>query len=481
MKILYYNWVPFDDDEHRGGGVTVYQKNLIASLIKQTKSEIYFISSGVAYSPHKAEPYVRKTANVFKSKCKTFQIINSPIFSPGHCSFDDTEIFLNDLKLYTIFKNFIQKYGPFDVIHFNNFEGLSLNVLKIKQDFPNTKIILSLHNYYLFCPQVNLWKREHENCQDFHNGVDCLSCLKFKPDKAEVLFANQLAYILKKYHFYSNSLVFRACFRYAYKIKRISKLYNTFRGKQVKERKCIKINANNYRKYREKNISYINKYVDKVLCVSDRVREIAVKMGVSQSIAVTDYIGTLMADKQIGTSSASINLPVFSIIFMGYMRRDKGFFFLLNALKHINPDIAQNIKIIFAAQISDDRTLKKIYKLGKIYNEIEVRDGYSHKELPQILKNVHLGIIPVLWEDNLPQVAIEMVAHGVPILTSDLGGAHELCNNPKFVFENNNVSDFAQKLEFLYHNRFELQQYWKNSKKLTTFKEHIEKLMMYYQ
>lgn len=102
-----------------------------------------------------------------------------------------------------------------------------------------------------------------------------------------------------------------------------------------------------------------------MLCVSDRVREIAVKMGVSQSIAVTDYIGTLMADKQIGTSSTSINSPVFSIIFMGYMRRDKGFFFLLNALKHINPDIAQNIKIIFAAQISDDRTLKKIYKLGK--------------------------------------------------------------------------------------------------------------------
>ena len=35
-------------------------------------------------------------------------------------------------------------------IHFNNFEGLSLNVLKIKEDFPDIKIIVSLHNYYLF-------------------------------------------------------------------------------------------------------------------------------------------------------------------------------------------------------------------------------------------------------------------------------------------------------------------------------------------
>lgn len=304
MKVLYYNWVPFDDDEHRGGGVTVYQKNLIASLIKQTQYEIYFISSGVAYSLHMAEPYIRKTANIYRNKCKTFQIVNSPILSPGHCSFDDTEIYLNDLKLYSLFKDFIQKYGPFDVIHFNNFEGLSLNVLKIKQDFPDTKIILSLHNYYLFCPQVNLWKNERENCLDFHNGIDCLSCLKFKPDKNEVLFADKLAYVLKKYHFYSDSLVFRASFRYAHIIKRIAKYYNLFRGKKIKERKCFKINANNYRKFREENVTYINKYADKVLCVSERVREIAIKMGVSQNIVITDYIGTVMADKQVRKSSA---------------------------------------------------------------------------------------------------------------------------------------------------------------------------------
>ena len=32
MKILYYNWVDYLDAERRGGGVSVYQKNLIAAL-----------------------------------------------------------------------------------------------------------------------------------------------------------------------------------------------------------------------------------------------------------------------------------------------------------------------------------------------------------------------------------------------------------------------------------------------------------------
>ena len=104
----------------------------------------------------------------------------------------------------------------------------------------------------------------------------------------------------------------------------------------------------------------------------------------------------------------------------------------------------------------------KIYNLGKKYYEIDIRDGYSHNELPQILNETNLGIIPVLWEDNLPQVAIEIVAHGVPILASDLGGAHELCNDSNFIFKNNNINDFSEKLEFLFSNRNVLDQYWKN-------------------
>ena len=27
-----------------------------------------------------------------------------------------------------------------------------------------------------------------------------------------------------------------------------------------------------------------------------------------------------------------------------------------------------------------------------------------------------LSIVPVLWEDNLPQIAIESIAYGVPVL-----------------------------------------------------------------
>ena len=44
------------------------------------------------------------------------------------------------------------------------------------------------------------------------------------------------------------------------------------------------------------------------------------------------------------------------------------------------------------------------------------------------------GVVPVLWHDNLPQVAIEMHARHIPLLTSDMGGAQELGNCPEMVF-----------------------------------------------
>ena len=57
LKILYYNWVQFDNEKKEGGGVNIYQKNLIDYLVKNTNNEIYFLSSGWKYDPIKKYPY----------------------------------------------------------------------------------------------------------------------------------------------------------------------------------------------------------------------------------------------------------------------------------------------------------------------------------------------------------------------------------------------------------------------------------------
>jgi hypothetical protein len=44
------------------------------------------------------------------------------------------------------------------------------------------------------------------------------------------------------------------------------------------------------------------------------------------------------------------------------------------------------------------------------FRAITLHDGYTHAGLDRVLEGVQLGIVPPIWEDNLPQVAIEMVS-----------------------------------------------------------------------
>ena len=86
-----------------------------------------------------------------------------------------------------------------------------------------------------------------------------------------------------------------------------------------------------------------------------------------------------------------------------------------------------------------------------------------------------------MWEDNLPRVAIEQIAMGVPILTSNLGGASELFGrNPNYVFNAGNIDDFIKKLGEILDNPDLLNKFWENVRPLITMEEHAKKLSSLY-
>ena len=78
----------------------------------------------------------------------------------------------------------------------------------------------------------------------------------------------------------------------------------------------------------------------------------------------------------------------------------------------------------------------------------------------------------------MPQVAIETIANGVPVLTSCYGGAHELNGHPDFVFKDGMELQF--KLLKIKKDRTLLSDYWNYSSKLTTMAMHIKELSSIY-
>ncbi len=448
-KILIYNWSRLEKS-NPSGGVSIYTKNLISELIKNPNNHIFYLNSGYSYTFSK-QTFIKRTPNIFGDKIESFEIFNSPVIAPAQQSIKNTELFINDQSLYLLIKNWLNTIGGVDIIHFQNIEGLSLSVLNLKKDYPNTKFIYSLHNYFPICPAVNLWAKVH-NCHksDFSECVRCFRRRNYTATKYLRAFSNSNITEAINYYFFRNF---------------------------VRKNDC-----ETYQLFFEKTREYF-KNIDVILAVSNQVKDIFVRNGYDQNKIITSYIGTRIAENCLQHSNADIYSTPFRIIFMGYMNEAKGFNFFLNALANIPKDISKDFHITICAKystLSNKNELNHIKELKKHFHSIDLFNGYDSSNQKNYLQGQHLGIVPVLWEDNLPQVLIEQIAYGVPVLCSNLGGGKEIVNNPDFVFEAGNEQDFINKLLSIYSDRTKLSMFWGNVKKLTILEEHVNFLNTIY-
>lgn len=229
--------------------------------------------------------------------------------------------------------------------------------------------------------------------------------------------------------------------------------------------------AKYYEQFESQTINKINEDMDCVLAVSDRVKEILVSHGINEWKTKVSYIGTRVADKQVGKCNTSEKENPFSMIYMGYMRKDKGFYFFMDALEKLPEQMAKDISIRIVARYDERRQkseLSRIATLKNKFNSVELVNGYNPDNQKDLLQGMNLGIVPILWEDNLPQVAIEQMAYGVPIMVSDLGGAKELVQNPNFIFRSGDMEDFISKLMKVIEDRELLDNFWSKCRHLTT-------------
>ena len=450
------------------GGVTVYCKNIVSYMKEKEDIEVYFLSNNCKYTLFSNKIKIKKTKNCFKDKVKTFSIYNSKLFY-AEPQFERIDIYNNDKETCNVIDEFIKKYGKFDVIHFNNLEGISRETLKLKEKYPNTKFIYSIHNYFPICPNVFLWKKNNESCVNYNEGRDCVNCIQshYPINGKRDVFKKFMKGKIKKIKILDNP-----------NIKRYLK------KKIIKEKSVTNssiCNGKDYKKFREDNIKYINSYIDEVLCVSERVREIAVRYGIDENKCRVSYIGTKVANEVKEPVKYRKNEKI-NIVYMGYMNKIKGFDFLISALKQVNDKYSKQVNVFLVCRNNDKYEINKILKeLKTKYNDVKYINGYNHNTMKEILKDKNLGIIPVVWEDNLPQVAIELVCNGIPIFTSDVGGAKELCADNNFVFKGNDIKDFVSKLENIIKGDVDINGFWNKFHKPTTMEQHLNELYKIYE
>ncbi len=238
--------------------------------------------------------------------------------------------------------------------------------------------------------------------------------------------------------------------------------------------------AEMYAYRRRSYVSVLNKYCHKIIAVSQRTESLAKGFNILGSKLSVMYIGT----KQAGNNRLQKRIPqkgsAITFLYMGLMRKDKGFYFLLDVLESLPSSCTSKMRLVIAAPITDNHALQRLEKVASKYSEIVFYDGYSHSDFPEIFKGVNVGVVPVLWEDNLPQVAIEMVTHGIPIITSDAGGASELLTCKKFVFKAGSKAHIEKIIKGIVEQPSKLKSYWIETLKLRTMSMHVSELFELY-
>jgi glycosyltransferase involved in cell wall biosynthesis len=244
-----------------------------------------------------------------------------------------------------------------------------------------------------------------------------------------------------------------------------------------------------YRRRREGIIDLINRYVDVALSVSQRTAKIYEDYGVRRERLHTLYIGSDAALFQAPSCNPAPRSPgdLLRLVYLGESRREKGFHFLLHELRQLPADTLRSLDLTIACRVTDQAELRMaaenrglLLSLAEALGRFTYLPGYTRENLPSILQGVHLGIVPALWEDNLPQVTLELLAYRVPVLCSDRGGAQEFVRHPAFIYDPDTAGDFRSRLRNVEQDSALLDDFWSAAWLPKSMDQHFAELVDVY-
>jgi glycosyltransferase involved in cell wall biosynthesis len=339
-----------------------------------------------------------------------------------------------------------------------------------------------------------LWRDESRACTNFNHGAACVHCLPNWPDRGAIRTAYAVEWGMWRLGIGPGTAVFdRAVLPTMRKGWRAVRAALAWRRGPVAMASASVApalappgadRARAFADRRAQMVALMNRHCDRVLCVSDRVRQIALAHGIDPARAVTSYIGSAQASNWSRTEPRPQFLRpdgTLRLAYLGYMRADKGFPFLLDALSALPHALSARLHLTVAARRGDAAQMAAMNALRPRLAGLRHVDGYSHDDLDTLLAGVDLGLVPVMWEDNLPQVALEMHARHIPILCSDRGGAQELGNCSALVHRAGDTDDFARALEGVLSGRVTPAEYWCAARPPTSMADHLAEVLHHYR
>lgn len=207
-----------------------------------------------------------------------------------------------------------------------------------------------------------------------------------------------------------------------------------------------------------------------LLPVSERVKEIYSDI-VPEARYRTVQIGNKSALNRDYSKTPS---PHMRAVFIGTLDKKKGAEVLARLLQGCQRD---DLRFVFHGR-ADRVWGARLQELG-----VELRGAYTPGDLPEIMRNADIGLVLPTWEDNGPQVVMEFINHGTPLLGTRMGGIPDFVREGTgYLFDPYSESETQGAIDFLNNlDRPQLQKMMDAIRPLKTPAEHTIEMAAIYQ
>ena len=172
-------------------------------------------------------------------------------------------------------------------------------------------------------------------------------------------------------------------------------------------------------------LTFLNARVDRIVCVSEAVRQYLLSLGVPAERACTIYKGHDPAWYGDAPTAdlAAVGVPFgrFVAAFAGNIKPLKGIPVLLDACRRLPPDSRVHILLMGPVR---DRRVRRLLRDPRLSGRVTA-PGFR-PDARTLLGAAHACVLPSVRREGLPRTVIEAMCQRVAPVVSDVGGMPEL-------------------------------------------------------
>ncbi len=480
LRVAILGWARLAFQGNEGSGYNLSASELAVGLTLMGH-HVFYLASGRRYDL-RPSMHVAHTERWRGVECD--DLVNSPNVAPASKNFTNMVAETSHQAQTSLVLRWAHDRG-IELVHVHSLEGFPLELIGALRD-RGIPVVVTPHNYWYACPQVDLMRGETSLCTDYDGGRQCIGCMPDQPASRTRLkrrlgqslervvgngitgLGRRINYELKMRWREVRGLVPRDTpsdrdpdpeAGLGLAIEGAGAREDGLVRHMIKERRSAGVRRgvtpvdadanerflssdrhlvvlNDYGRRRKSGIAALNR-ASLVIPPSDFVRKVYVRMGLREELSRVVRLGQPHFDqihRRVKRSpyygatpwdARTASRPL-RFAYFGAMRPSKGIDVLAAAIPMLPRDVRQRCHFFIRASGNDWPLRKPLSE----YPEVSWNGGYDLLQLINSWGDYDVGILPHVWMENSPLVLLEHLHAGKFVISSRLGGPVEWVREP---------------------------------------------------